>query len=58
MTLQNSNVTNNSQGQSELNVKANSGDQVQWFMTTFDNNVDYIAFCIMELLILIQLFLV
>ncbi|MFK7049996.1 Inclusion body protein [Flavobacterium columnare] len=44
MTSQNSNVTNNSQGQSELNVKANSGDQVQWFMTTFDNNVDYTAF--------------
>lgn len=44
MTSQNSNVTNNSQGQSELNVKANSGDQVQWFMTTFDSNVDYTAF--------------
>jgi hypothetical protein len=44
MTSQNNNVTNNSQGQSELYVKANSGDQVQWFVTTFDNNVDYTAF--------------
>jgi nematocidal protein AidA len=44
MTSQNSNVTNNSQGQSELYVKANSGDQVQWFVTTFDNNVDYTAY--------------
>lgn len=32
------------QGQSELTIKANSGDIVQWAITTFDNDIDYTVF--------------
>lgn len=40
MTSQNGNVVDNSQGQSELTVKANSGDTIEWAINTFDNNAD------------------
>ncbi|MCW8878642.1 MAG: inclusion body family protein [Kangiellaceae bacterium] len=38
------NYISNEQGQSELTVKANSGDTVRWTMTTFDENTDNTAF--------------
>jgi hypothetical protein len=44
MTTQSGNVNNNTQGQSELNVKANSGDTIEWAITTFDNNIDYTVY--------------
>ena len=45
MITQSGNVNNNSaQGQSELNVNANSGDTLEWAITTFDNDDDYTAF--------------
>ncbi|KLT68008.1 MULTISPECIES: AidA/PixA family protein [Flavobacterium] len=43
MISQHNNVVNN-EGQSELKISANSGDTVQWAMTTFGNNVDNTAF--------------
>lgn len=43
MITQNSFASNN-QGQSELTVKANSGDTLRWTMTSFDGNTDYTAF--------------
>lgn len=39
-----SSYVSNYQGQSELAIKANSGDIVRWSMTTFGNNSDYTAF--------------
>ena len=36
-------VAVNEQGQSELRIKANSGDIVNWFMSTFGNNTGYTA---------------
>ncbi len=43
MTAQNSAVVNNG-GQSELTVKANSGDSLRWTIQTFDGNTDYTAY--------------
>ena len=43
MIAQHSAVSND-QGESELNVKANSGDVLRWTMTTFDGNTDYTAY--------------
>ena len=43
MISQHSNVVNDG-GQSELTISANSGDTIQWAMTTFGNNTDYTAF--------------
>ncbi len=40
MIAPNSSVSNNSQGQSELQISANGGDTVEWAITTFDNNFD------------------
>jgi hypothetical protein len=40
MIAPNSYVTNGSQGDSELQISANSGDSVEWAITTFDNNFD------------------
>ncbi|OKS87814.1 AidA/PixA family protein [Mucilaginibacter polytrichastri] len=39
MTTQSGNVNNN-EGQSELEVNANSGDTIEWSINTFDNNAD------------------
>ncbi|MFC3032110.1 AidA/PixA family protein [Pseudoalteromonas fenneropenaei] len=36
-------VAVNDQGQSELTIKAQSGDIISWFMTTFGNNTDHSA---------------
>ena len=44
MITQNNNVDNNTQGQSELQVKANAGDTIRWTMQTFGSNVDYTAY--------------
>lgn len=44
MTAQSSTVGNNTQGQSELTVLANSGDNVRWTIQTFDANMDYTAY--------------
>lgn len=41
MVTQNNNVDNNTQGDSELQVSALSGDTMSWAITTFNNNVDY-----------------
>jgi len=41
MISQSGNVINNTQGQSELSIKCNSGDTIQWAITTFTNNFDY-----------------
>lgn len=43
MTTQNGNVNNN-EGQSELEVNANSGDTIEWTINTFDNNADYTVY--------------
>lgn len=43
MISQHNNVVNDG-GQSELTISANSGDSIQWAMTTFGNNVDHTAF--------------
>ncbi|MBP6385352.1 MAG: hypothetical protein KA313_09820 [Pseudarcicella sp.] len=40
MIAPNSSVSNNTQGQSELQISANGGDTVEWAITTFDNNFD------------------
>lgn len=37
-------VATNDQGQSELTIAANSGDEVIWSMTTFGNSADHTAF--------------
>ena len=37
-------VDNGTNGQSELQIKANGGDTVEWAMTTFDNNFDQTAY--------------
>jgi Inclusion body protein. len=44
MITQSGNVDNTSQGQSELQVKCNSGDTVQWAITSFANNFDHSVF--------------
>lgn len=44
MITQNSNVNNDTQGDSELQVKANSGDIVNWSITTFGDNADQTAY--------------
>jgi hypothetical protein len=43
MITQNSSTVNDG-GQSELDVKANSGDSIKWTMQTFDGNADYTAY--------------
>lgn len=40
MIAPNSSIANSTQGQSELEVSANSGDTVEWAITSFDNNFD------------------
>jgi hypothetical protein len=40
MITTNSTVSNGTQGQSELQIKANGGDSIEWAITTFDNNFD------------------
>ena len=40
MIAPNSVVVNGTQGQSELQISANSGDTVEWAITSFDNNFD------------------
>ncbi|QHI35932.1 hypothetical protein IMCC3317_12800 [Kordia antarctica] len=40
MTAPNSSIDNGTNGQSELQIKANGGDTVEWAITTFDNNFD------------------
>jgi hypothetical protein len=40
MIAPNSYASNGTQGQSELQITANSGDTVEWAITTFDNNFD------------------
>lgn len=40
MIAPNSSIANGTQGQSELQISANSGDTVEWAITTFDNNFD------------------
>jgi hypothetical protein len=44
MISQSSNVTNGSQGHSELQVNANGGDIMQWTITTFGDNADQTAY--------------
>ena len=44
MITQNSNVNNDTQGDSELQVNANSGDIVNWTITTFGDNADQTAY--------------
>jgi hypothetical protein len=44
MITQSSSVGNNSQGQSELTVKARSQDIIRWTIQTFDGNSDYTAY--------------
>jgi nematocidal protein AidA len=44
MIAPNSSVSNGTQGQSELQISANSGDTVEWAITTFDNNFDQSAY--------------
>lgn len=41
MITQSGNVNNNTQGQSELQIKCNSGDTIQWAITSFANNFDH-----------------
>lgn len=43
MTTQSGNVNNN-EGQSELEINANSGDTIEWTINTFDNNADYTVY--------------
>lgn len=40
MIAPNGSISNSTQGQSELQIKANGGDTVEWAITTFDNNFD------------------
>lgn len=40
MVTQNNNVTNNSQGQSELTITCDSGDELQWSIVSFDMNTE------------------
>ncbi|WP_413668684.1 AidA/PixA family protein [Mucilaginibacter sp. Mucisp86] len=40
MIAPNSYVSNSTQGDSELQISANSGDTVEWAITSFDNNFD------------------
>jgi nematocidal protein AidA len=44
MITQSGNVDNTSQGQSELQIKCNSGDTVQWAITSFTNNFNHSVF--------------
>lgn len=44
MIAPNSVIDNNTQGSSELQIKANGGDSVEWAITTFDNNFDQTPF--------------
>ncbi len=44
MTAQSATVGNNTQGSSELQVNANSGDTLRWTIQTFDSNMDYTAY--------------
>lgn len=44
MIAPNSSVSNGTQGDSELEIKANGGDSVEWAITTFDNNFDQTPF--------------
>lgn len=39
-------VDNDTNGQSELQVKANSGDSIRWYMQSFDCNTDYTAYIV------------
>jgi hypothetical protein len=39
-----SSVVVNDGGQSELTIKANSGDTIRWTMQSFDGNADYTAY--------------
>jgi hypothetical protein len=44
MITQSGNVDNTSQGKSELEVKCNGGDTIQWAITSFANNFDHSVF--------------
>ncbi len=41
MVTQNNNVDNNTQGLSELTIRCDSGDELQWSMVSFDMNTGY-----------------
>ncbi|MBB3188354.1 AidA/PixA family protein [Microbacter margulisiae] len=44
MITQSGNVDNTSQGKSELEIKCNGGDTIQWAITSFTNNFDHSVF--------------
>ncbi|AJX14804.1 MULTISPECIES: AidA/PixA family protein [Burkholderia] len=44
MVAPNASVANNTQGQSELQIKADARDEVEWAITTFDVNGDYTVY--------------